>query len=66
MFEQCQKHIIIMITITTKYWEKSIRDKNNTLSLDQKSSYKVWIKNLVRSLDQRPGLSQRSDIKELI
>ena len=34
--------------------------------LDQKSSYKVSIRGLVRSLNQRPRSSQRSDIRKLM
>ena len=74
MFEQYQKQIIITNTITTRYWVRIIQYKSNTISLDRKSEYEVWIKSLViksksgslvKSLDQKSRLSQPSDIKRL-
>ena len=43
-FEQCQKQIIMMITIMTRYQMKSILDKDNTSTINQRFEYKVWIK----------------------
>ena len=48
--KQCQKQIIITIMITTKHWVKSIHDKDNTSSLEQKSEYKAWIRSFVTKL----------------
>ena len=74
MFKQCQKQIIIMSIITTRYWIRSIRDEGNIPSLDQRFEHKVWTKSLViksgleslvKNLDQRFGSNQKSDIRRL-
>ena len=33
--------------------------------LNQKSSYKVWIRGLIRSLDQKSESSQKSDVRRV-
>ena len=39
--KQCQKQIIIIITIATRLWVRSMHDKSNILSFDQRSEHKA-------------------------